>query len=104
MKLAAQFRSTDFIFAMQLYLPVWHSHCTTARFTVLGHAVVSLQFTQVNSFPWQNLVANFFGVGLYCATRAAITRQQIFKGSIQVTIVGVYCMLFLNTGATPSDF
>ena len=50
------------------------------------------------------LGSEFYGVGLYCATRAAITRQQIFKGSIQVTIVGVYCMLFLNTGATPSDF
>jgi len=35
MKLVAQFRSIDWYFAMALYFPVWHSHCTTARFTVL---------------------------------------------------------------------
>jgi len=32
---AAQFRSIDLILAMTVHLPVWHSHCTRARFTVL---------------------------------------------------------------------
>ena len=35
MKLATQFQSIDLIFAMPVYLPVWHSHCLRTRFTVL---------------------------------------------------------------------
>jgi len=35
LKSAAQFQSIDLILAMAAYLPVWHSHCTQARFTVL---------------------------------------------------------------------
>jgi len=31
----AQFRLIDLILAITAYLPVWHSHCTRARFTVL---------------------------------------------------------------------
>jgi len=52
-----------------------------------GHAVVSLQFPRIHSFAWPNLGAMFFsGVGVYCVT---ISRQQIFKGLLQVTIKGV---------------
>ena len=35
MKSAAQFQSVDLILPVAVYLPVWHSHCTQARFTVL---------------------------------------------------------------------
>jgi len=35
MKSAAQVRLTDLILAVTLYLPVWHSRCARARFTVL---------------------------------------------------------------------
>ena len=35
MKLVAQFRSVHQIFVMPLHFPVWHSHCTTPKFTVL---------------------------------------------------------------------
>jgi len=46
---AAQFRLIDLFLAMTVYLPVWHSHCTRARFTVVmsysGELVVhSCQF------------------------------------------------------------
>jgi len=42
--------------------------------------------TRVHSFAWSKLEAHFSGVGLYCVT---IPWQQIFKGSLQVAIVGV---------------
>jgi len=35
MKSAAQFRLSDWILAMTVYLPVGHSHCIRARFTAL---------------------------------------------------------------------
>jgi len=76
------------------------SHRTRARFSAWCHAVVRFQFTRVHSFScrgWlRNWQADCFIVGLYCVT---ITWQQIFKGSVQVTVVGV-----LPTGATPSVF
>ena len=35
LKLAAQFRLIDLFLPMKVYQPVWHSHSTRARFTVL---------------------------------------------------------------------
>jgi len=48
--------------------------------------MVSLQFTRVHSFAWPNLGVIFSGVDVYCVT---VPRQQIFKGTLQVTIEGV---------------
>ena len=84
---------------MAIYVPVWHSHCTQAKFTVLVlctammlwcHAVMSLQITPVRSYAcrgrWSNLRAVCSTLGLYCVTT---TWQQIFIGSLQVTIESV---------------
>jgi len=80
----------------------------TAKFLKVGHKtvnltilIVSLRFTRVHSFAWPNFGTNFSSVGLYCIT---ISWQQIFKGSLQVTIAGFCRMLVWNTGAAPSDF
>jgi len=77
---------------MTVYLRVWHSHCTRARFTVL----VFMQWpacssrmhgTDLRSFDcrgrWSNLRMDCSIVGLYCLS---ITWQQAFQGSLQVTI------------------
>jgi len=99
LKLAAQFRSVYLILEMAVYVPVWHSHCTQARFIVLVlctvmmlwcYAVMSLQVTPVRSYAcrgrWSNLRAVCSTVGLYCVTT---TWQQIFIGSLQVTVESV---------------
>ena len=53
------------------------------------YALMSLQITHVRSYAcrgrWSNLGA-VYSVGFYCIT---ITRQQIFKGSLQVTVESV---------------
>jgi len=61
------------------------TRCTRARFTVLCHAVVSLQLIHVRSFAWPSLGTDFSTVVL-CVT---IVKQKIFKGSLQVAIVSV---------------
>jgi len=55
LKSGAQFRSTDLILAMTIYLPVWHSHCTRFRFTVLVSCSddMSLKVTHVRSLEWR---------------------------------------------------
>jgi len=35
-KSAVQLRLVGLIFAMTIFLPIWHSHCTRVRFTVLA--------------------------------------------------------------------
>jgi len=55
----------------------------------MQNAVMNLQFTRVRSFACEdrlrNLLADCSTVGFDCVT---ITWQQIFKGSLHVTIVG----------------
>jgi len=100
MKLATQFQSAGLIFAMPVYLPVWHSHCLRTRFTFLVSCSSELAVHSCPLLCVAKFGSNFSGVGLYfcCVT---ISWQQIFTGSPQVTMVDV---LLLNTGATPSDF
>jgi len=54
------------------------------------YALMSMQFTPVLSYArrgiWSNLRAVCSTVGLYCVTK---TCQQIFKGSLQVTVESV---------------
>jgi len=98
LKAAAQLRIIQLILAMTVYLPIWHSHCTLARFSVL---VSCSNGGAVHSCPLLCVVrkvaklANGSTVGLYCV---AITWQQIFKGSLQVTTVGVCSVWLLNAG------
>jgi len=99
LKLAAQFRSIGLSLAVADFVPVWHSHCTQAKSTVLVlctvmmlwcYAVMSLQITPVRSYAskgrWSNMRAVCSTVGLYCVTT---TWQQIFIGSLQVTLESV---------------
>jgi len=88
LKLASWFRLIDSILAITLYLPVWHSHCTRARFTA---PVWCSDELAVHSCPLRlqtqtlrNLRAHCSTVDLCCVT---ISWQRIFKGSLQVTIV-----------------
>jgi len=71
LKSVALFRVINFL-QMTVYLSIWHSHCTRARFTVWCDAVMSLQFTHVHSFACRcklrNWKADCFTVGLYCIT------------------------------------
>ena len=50
---AAQFRSLDLMLAIAVYLPVWDSHCTQSRFTVL---VLCTDELAVHSCPFLRLL------------------------------------------------
>jgi len=73
-KSASQSRLIDIILLMTVYLPVWYSHCTRARFTVLWcHAVMRLQFTHVSCFSCRGRLRNLqtycSTVSFYCITK-----------------------------------
>jgi len=92
---AAQFQLVDLFLAMTVYLPVWHSHCIRARFTVLGSCSGELSVHSSLLLCLQGQVAKLadcFTVGFYCVT---ITWQQIFWCSLQVTMVDVVCHMWL---------
>ena len=102
LKSEAWFQIVGLILAMAVYLVVWHSHCTRARFTVLVSC--SGEFA-VHSCPLffcsgrlQNWQEYCFIVGLYCVT---ITWQQIFKGPIEIMVKAFYRMWLLNADILP---
>jgi len=53
LKSASQFRLIDLILAITLNLPVWHSHCTKASFTVLVWC--SDELAELHSCPFLRL-------------------------------------------------
>jgi len=68
---AAQFRLIDLFIAMIVYLPVWHSHCTRSRFTVLVSCSGELAGRSfVGRGRLRNLRADSSTVGVY----------RLFKG------------------------
>ena len=84
---------------MTVYLPVGHSHCTRARFTVpmscsdeLAFHSCPLIFARRGRMP--NLWVGCSSVGLYCVT---MTWQRIFKFLPQFTVAGV-CRVWLLNG------
>jgi len=96
MKLVAQFRSID-IFAMPLYFPVRHSHCTTAKFTVLVSCSGELA---VHSFAWSNLRANFFWCWCLLRNNIMAANLQRFASSYDRRRFTTCCVwtLVLPTG------
>ena len=96
MKLVAQFRSID-IFAMPLYFPVRHSHCTKAKFTVLVSCSGELA---VHSFAWSNLRANFFWCWCLLRNNIMAANLQRFASSYDRRRFTTCCVwtLVLPTG------
>jgi len=72
MKSAVQFRLINWILAMTVCLPVRHSHCTRARFTVLVSCRSELE-VHLCSIGRPNLWADSSAVGLYCVTITWLT-------------------------------
>jgi len=75
MKLVAQFRSNDKIFAIPLYFPVWHSHCTTVKFTVLVSCSGELAVHSCSLLCVANLGADFFWC--WCLLRNNVTAANL---------------------------
>ena len=75
MNLAAQFRSIDYIFAMPLYFSVWHSLCTTAKFTVLVSCSGELAVHSCSLLCMANLGADFFWC--WCLLRNNVTAVNL---------------------------
>jgi len=72
------------ILALAVYLLVWHSHCTRARFTILASCIDAFAVQSCPFFFCRGRLRNWqafcFIVGRYFVT---MTWQQIFKGSLQ---------------------
>ena len=94
---SASFRLIDLILAMTVFLPVWNSHCTRVRFTIIVSCSDELAFPHVPSFACRGGVrksrADCSTVGLYCVI---ITWQQICKGSLCILWQAFCCMRLLN--------
>jgi len=87
---AAQFRLIDLILAMAVYLPVWHSRCTKARFSVLVSCDDELVVHSCPLLCLQGQVAKlasglFYSWSLLRSNKTATNLQY----SLQVTILGV---------------
>jgi len=63
---AAQFRVIDFFLAMTVYLPIWHSHCTRARFTVLASCSGELTVHSCPLLSLQSQVTKLASGFFYC--------------------------------------
>jgi len=65
-------RITDLILAMTVYLPVWHSHCTSVRFTVLVSCSDEFAVHSCSLFCLERQVRKLWTdcstVGVYCVT------------------------------------
>jgi len=90
LKSASCFLLIDLILAMTVFLRVWNSHCTRVRFTVVVSCGDELA---VHSCPLlclhrrvAKVASRLFYCWSYCVT---ITWQQICKGSLCITVVGV---------------
>jgi len=90
MKSASQFRLIDIFLVMTVSLPIWNSHCTRVRFTVLVSCSDELAVHYVPSFACRGGLrksrADCSTVALYCVT---VTWQQIFKSSLYITVADV---------------
>jgi len=75
MKLVAQFRSIDYIFAMPLYFPAWHSHCTIAKFTFLVSCSGELAVHSCSLLCVAKLGSEFFWC--WCLLRNNITAANL---------------------------
>jgi len=82
-----QFWLFGLILAMTVCLPIWHSHCTRIRSTVLITCSYELA---VRSCPLLACRGNSRErIVLLCLCCVTITRLQIFEDALQVTVVGV---------------
>ena len=63
---AAQFRLIDLLLAITVPLPVWHSHCTRARFTVLVSCSGELAVHSCPLLCLQGQVAKIASGWFYC--------------------------------------
>ena len=89
MKSVAQFRLIGFVLAMTVHLPVRHSHCARARFTVLVSCSRELA-VRLCSIAWPNLGVDSSAVGLYCVT------IPWFTSSYDSRHFAACCCLLLN--------
>ena len=85
-----KFRLIDLIFAMTVFLPVWNSHCTRVRFTIIVPCSDELAVHSCPSFVCRGGLRMWWAdcstVGFYCVT---IPRQQTCKGSLCIPVTGV---------------
>ena len=85
MMLSAQFRSIDVILTMPVYLPLWHSHCTTASFTVLVSFFNELAVHSCPLLCVSKLGREFFGCWSYCVTN--LSQKPRRKADISASAV-----------------
>ena len=75
---------------MTIRLPIWHSHCTRVRFTVLVTCGDELAVHLISFFACRgrlrNSGANCSAIGLCCVTT---TWQQIFEDALGIMVVGM---------------
>jgi len=105
--IAERLCSPDLTLVLAVYLPIWHSYCTKARFTILASCSDEIAVHSCPLFFLQRQVAKlarglYYIISLYCVT---ITWQQIFKGLFQIMVeVKAFCrMWLLNTDILASN-
>jgi len=104
LKSAVYFRVINLILAMTVYLPIWHSHCTRTRFTVLVWCSDEFGIHSCPLLCLQMQVAKLASRLFHCWSllcNNTVSWQLIFKGLLQVTVADILSHLAVECRQLP---